>query len=136
MKGRVRRVCRGKRSRNFQIKIGHPELVEGSDSLPSLESVRTFYVYILSNTAMVLYIGVTSNLEGRFWEHTEERSSGSSKFCLRYNLDKLVFYEDYPTARDAIAREKQLKGWRREKKIALIESMNPAWKDLSGRLRF
>jgi putative endonuclease len=47
-----------------------------------------------------------------------------------------VFYEDYPTARDAIGREKQLKGWRREKKIALIESMNPAWKDLSGRLRF
>jgi putative endonuclease len=84
---------------------------------------------------MVLYIGVTSNLEGRFWEHTEERSSSSSKFCQRYNLDKLVFYEDYPTARDAIAREKQLKGWRREKKIALIESMNPAWKDLSGRLR-
>jgi putative endonuclease len=97
--------------------------------------MRTFYVYILSNTAMVIYIGVTSNLEGRFWEHTEERSSSSSKFCLRYNLHKLVFYEDYPTARDAIAREKQLKGWRREKKIALIESMNPAWKDLSGRLR-
>ncbi len=85
---------------------------------------------------MVLYIGVTSNLEGRFWEHTEERSTGSSKFCLRYNLDKLVFYEDYPTAREAIAREKQLKGWRREKKIALVETMNPAWKDLSGRLHF
>ena len=94
--------------------------------------MRTFHVYILTNTANVLYIGVTSNLAGRFWEHTEERSS---KFCRRYNLDRLVFFEDYPTAREAIAREKQLKGWRREKKIALIESMNPAWKDLSGRLR-
>jgi putative endonuclease len=98
--------------------------------------MRTFYVYILSNSADVLYIGVTGNLEGRFWEHTEERSTSSSKFCLRYNLDKLVFYEDYPTAREAIAREKQLKGWRREKKIALIEAMNPGWKDLSGRLHF
>ncbi len=114
----------------------HPELVEGSDTPPPLEGMRTFYVYILSNSADVLYIGVTGNLEGRFWEHTEERSTSSSKFCLRYNLDKLVFYEDYPTAREAIAREKQLKGWRREKKIALIEAMNPGWKDLSGRLHF
>ena len=97
--------------------------------------MRTFYVYILSNTANVFYIGVTSNLEGRFWEHTEERSAMSSKFCLRHNLDRLLFYEEYPTACDAITREKQLKGWRREKKIALIKSMNPAWKDLSGRLR-
>jgi putative endonuclease len=94
--------------------------------------VKTFYVYILTNTANVLYIGVTSNLAGRFWEHTEERSS---KFTLRYNLDRLVFFEDYPTAIDAINREKQLKGWRREKKLTLIKSMNPAWKDLSGRLR-
>ncbi len=75
-------------------------------------------------------------MEGRFWEHTEERSGGSSRFCLRYNLDQLVFFEDYPTAREAIAREKQLKGWRREKKLALIKLMNPAWKDLSGRLRY
>jgi hypothetical protein len=65
----------------------------------------------------------------------QTRPQRSSKFCLRYNLDRLVFYEDYPTAREAIAREKQLKGWRREKKIALIEAMNPIWNDLSGRLR-
>jgi putative endonuclease len=93
--------------------------------------VRTFHVYILCNTAGVLYIGVTGDLEGRFWEHTEERSSN---FTQRYNLDRLIYFEDYPTARDAIAREKQLKGWRREKKVALIKTMNPAWKDLSGRL--
>ena len=89
-----------------------------------------YYVYILSNTANVLYIGVTNSLARRFWQHTEERSS---KFCLRYNLDRLVYFEVYPTADEAIAREKQLKGWRREKKTALIKSMNPAWLDLSGR---
>jgi putative endonuclease len=94
------------------------------------KAVRHYYVYILTNTANVLYIGVTNSLARRFWEHTEERTS---RFCRRYNLDRLVYYEVYPTAGKAIAREKQLKGWRREKKVALIKSMNPAWLDLSGR---
>jgi putative endonuclease len=94
--------------------------------------MKEYYVYILTNAAGVLYIGVTSDLGGRFWEHTEERSS---KFTSKYNQDRLIFYEGYPTPRDAIAREKQLKSWRREKKVALIASMNPAWRDLSGRLR-
>ena len=89
-------------------------------------------MYILTNTANVLYIGVTNSLAGRFWEHTDDRSS---EFCNRYNLDRLVFFEIYPTPREAIAREKQLKGWRREKKVALIQSMNPGWRDLSGRFR-
>jgi putative endonuclease len=93
--------------------------------------VRNFYVYILTNSAGVLYVGVTSNLEGRFWEHTIERRPS---FVTRYNLDRLIFYEDYPTARDAIAREKQIKGWRRSKKIALIKTLNPSWRDLSGHL--
>ena len=92
--------------------------------------MRQYDASILSNTANVLYIGVTSGLARRFWRHTEERSS---KFCLRYNLDRLVCFEVYPSASEAIAREKQLKGWRREKKIALIKFMNPAWLDLSGR---
>jgi putative endonuclease len=94
--------------------------------------VSDYYVYILTNTANVLYIGVTNNLSVRFWEHTEDRSS---EFCRRYNLDRLVYYEVYPTPREAIAREKQLKGWRREKKLALIKTLNPAWCDLSGRFR-
>jgi putative endonuclease len=94
--------------------------------------VSDFYVYILTNTANVIYIGVTNSLSGRFWEHTEDRSS---EFCRRYNLDRLVYFEVYSTAREAIAREKQLKGWRREKKLALIKSINPAWRDLSGRFR-
>ena len=93
--------------------------------------MRNFYVYILTNTAHVLYIGVTGNLESRFWEHTQDRSS---TFAGKYNLDRLVYYESYHDIRDAIAREKQLKGWRRSKKIALIEARNPRWTDLSGHL--
>ena len=93
--------------------------------------MREYYVYILSNTAQLLYIGVTSNLEGRFWEHTQDRSS---IFTAKYNIDRLVYYENYPTPRDAINREKQLKGWRRSKKIALVKSLNPRWTDLSGHL--
>jgi putative endonuclease len=94
--------------------------------------VKNYYVYILTNTANVLYIGVTSDLTGRFWEHLEERSS---KFCADYNLDRLVYYEIYQNPVEAIAREKQLKGWRREKKLWLIKSINPAWRDLSEGLR-
>ena len=94
--------------------------------------MRDFYVYILTNTARVIYIGITNNLSGRFWEHTMDRSS---EFCPRYNLDRLVFYEVYPTALEAIAREKQLKRWSRKKKVALIQAMNPGWHDLSGRFR-
>jgi putative endonuclease len=109
----------------------HLGLVEETSRF-ALCPVRDFYVYVLTNTANVLYIGVTSDLAGRLWEHVEERSS---QFSAKYNLDKLIYFETYPTAREAIAREKQLKGWRREKKIALIDSMNPAWKDLSGRFR-
>ncbi len=90
--------------------------------------MRDFCVYILSNNSMVLYIGVTSNLEGRLYEHIRDRDPKS--FAARYNLDRLVYYEDYPTALEAIAREKQLKGWSREKKKKLIRSMNPQWRNL------
>jgi putative endonuclease len=87
-----------------------------------------FYVYIVTNKHhAVLYIGVTSNLEGRIFEHRERLIEG---FTKRYQVTKLIFYEDYPDPRSAIAREKQLKGWRREKKIALIENRNPRWLDL------
>ncbi len=66
-----------------------------------------YYVYILSNQSQVLYIGVTSDLDGRMFEHTRERKPSS--FTARYNLDRLVYYEDYPTPRDAIARENSSK---------------------------
>jgi putative endonuclease len=87
-----------------------------------------YYVYIVTNKHdSVLYIGVTSNLEGRIFEHRERLTEG---FTKRYQVTKLIYYEDYPDPVSAIAREKQLKGWRREKKIALIQKRNPRWIDL------
>jgi len=87
-----------------------------------------YYLYIVTNKHnSVLYIGVTSNLEGRIFEHRERLIEG---FTKRYQATKLIFYEDYPDPLSAIAREKQLKGWRREKKITLIEKQNPRWNDL------
>lgn len=121
----------------FSFKRGRSHAIVEPDHVTLLRLLRraTFSSIpddLTAFTAKVLYIGVTNNLSGRFWEHTEERSS---KFVNCYNLDKLVFYETYSTPREAIAREKQLKGWRREKKIALIEAANPRWSDLSGYFR-
>ena len=86
-------------------------------------------VYILTNKRNgTLYTGVTSSLAQRITQHKMKSASG---FTSDYGLDKLVYVESCPTMRAAIAREKQLKGGSRKKKIALIESMNPEWKDLS-----
>ena len=90
--------------------------------------MKDYFVYILSNNAQVLYIGVTGKLDGRLFEHIKERDPAS--FVARYNLDRLVYYENYPTANEAIAREKQLKGWGREKKKKLIREKNPMWRNL------
>ncbi len=76
----------------------------------------------------MLYIGVTSNLEGRVRQHRERSTPG---FTRDYVVVQLVYFEELEDARDAIGREKQLKGWVRRKKIALIESINPDWRDLS-----
>ena len=94
----------------------------------SLNRMRDYFVYILSNNSQVLYIGVTSDLDGRLFEHVRDRQPTS--FTARYNLDRLVFYESYPTPGEAIAREKQLKGWNRERKKKLIQEMNPMWRNL------
>lgn len=90
---------------------------------------RAFYVYILTNNhATVLYVGVTNNLERRLAEH---RQGGSTSFTSRYRVHRLIYYEVTEDPRSAIAREKELKGWSRMKKAALIEGMNPHWRDLS-----
>ena len=90
--------------------------------------MKDYYVYILTNRRdTLLYIGVTNNLARRVYEHKNKVIEG---FTRDYCIDKLVYYEICNSAEDAIRREKQLKGWRREKKIALIERMNPYWKDL------
>ena len=90
--------------------------------------MRTYFVYILTNRSGTLYVGVTGNLAYRLWAHRSRLVRG---FAAKYHLDRLVHAEEHPTARDAIAREKQLKGWRRAKKVALIELQNPTWQDLS-----
>ena len=90
--------------------------------------MMNYYVYILSNEARTLYIGITNNLERRMYEHKNKLIDG---FTKKYNLTKLVYYETTTEIRDAIAREKQLKGWLRIKKIIVIEESNPGWDDLS-----
>ena len=91
---------------------------------------KRFYVYILANqTNVAIYIGVTSNLPQRIYEHKKHTDPNS--FTARYNITKLVYFEDAGTEpMVALEREKQLKGWRRAKKNALVNSMNPTWRDL------
>ena len=91
--------------------------------------MKDYVVYILSNSAATLYIGVTGNLDERLFQHDDRHDPKS--FASRYNLHRLVFMETYPTARQAIDREKQLKGWSRAKKLKLIRELNPEWRDLS-----
>ncbi len=86
------------------------------------------FVYILASKSGVLYVGVTNHLDRRIVEHRLKMVDG---FSAKYNVTRLVYYERLGDIRGAIAREKQIKGWLREKKIALIESVNPSWKDLA-----
>ena len=88
-----------------------------------------YYVYVLASLHRTVYIGITSDLEERLVLHRSKRYPNS--FTAQYNVTRLVHFEEYSEVRDAIAREKQLKGWRRSKKIRLIESFNPEWADLA-----
>ena len=91
--------------------------------------MKQFVVYILANEKYgVLYIGVTSDLVKRTWQHQEEVRQG---FSTKYGTKLLVYYELHDSAESAITREKQMKKWQRMWKIRLIEKMNPSWKDLS-----
>jgi putative endonuclease len=89
---------------------------------------RQYFVYIMSNIARTLYIGVTNDLERRVIEHKNKTYPG---FTSRYSLVNLVYFEAGEDIDSAITREKQIKGWLRRKKMALIESVNPEWTDLS-----
>jgi putative endonuclease len=92
-------------------------------------SGRTYWVYILASCRNgTLYVGVTNSLERRLWQHRNKSADG---FTSKYGVDRLVYFEDFRDIENAIAREKQLKSGSRAKKIALIESVNPEWKDLS-----
>ena len=91
---------------------------------------KHFYTYIMASNSRkhVLYTGVTGNLPRRVFEHKQRLTQG---FTRRYNVTRLVYYERFAYPGDAIAREKEIKGWRRSKKIVLIESTNPCWCDLA-----
>ena len=90
--------------------------------------MRNYWVYILASRSRRLYIGVTSHLQRRLAQHKEKTIDG---FTKRYNIDRLVHFEETTDIHSALAREKQIKGWRREKKVLLIEEKNPSWDDLS-----
>lgn len=91
-----------------------------------------YYVYLLTNKSnTVLYTGVTNNLERRLYEHKNNLADG---FTKKYNVHKLVYFEFTPDVRSAIEREKQIKGWTRARKNALVEKENPDWADLSLKL--
>jgi putative endonuclease len=100
--------------------------------METMRPAKLFHIYIMTNRQRfhVLYTGMTGNLTRRVWEHKNKVMPG---FTSRYNVTRLVYYEGffYPDA--AINREKEIKGWRRSKKIRLIESMNPQWHDLAER---
>ena len=88
---------------------------------------QNYFVYLLTNQRhTVLYIGITNSLERRQSQHT---TSSHHHFARQYNADKLIYFETFSNPRTAIAREKQLKGWRRSKKEALIAASNPEWRD-------
>ncbi len=88
-----------------------------------------YHVYIMASRSRRMYVGVTSDLTRRVHEH---RTGATGGFTARYNMTRLAYCEPVPDIVSAIAREKQIKGWLRSKKIALIESVNPDWEDLAA----
>jgi putative endonuclease len=90
---------------------------------------RLFYVYIMASYSRVLYTGVTSNLGNRVAQHRSDTDPNA--FCTRYRIHHLVYFEEYSSVLQAIARETQIKAYRRAKKTALIDAFNPEWKDLA-----
>ncbi len=90
--------------------------------------MKQYFVYILASPSRTLYTGVTSDLARRVYEHKQKLIPG---FTSRYNVGLLVYFETFNTPQEAIAREKQIKGWVRRRKSALIEESNPSWQDLS-----
>ena len=90
--------------------------------------MKQYFVYILTSNSGTLYVGMTNDLHRRVYQHKYKIIPG---FTARYNVDRLVYFEVFKEPKQAIVREKQIKGWVRRKKIALIEESNPTWRDLS-----
>ena len=94
-----------------------------------MQAPGSYFVYIVASLSRTLYVGVTNDLVRRVHEHKMKEPRG---FTASYNISRLVCFEEFSTPSAAIAREKQLKSWRRDKKIRVIESVNPSWDDLSA----
>ncbi len=98
------------------------------------EGYHTYYVYIITNTyRSTYYIGMTNNLGERLYQHKENIEKGNKTFASKYNIEFLVYYEKFTWVQKAIEREKELKGWRRDKKLELIKSFNPKFEFLNER---
>lgn len=98
------------------------------------EGSYSYYVYIITNPyRSTFYIGMTNNLSERLQQHKENITNGAKTFAAKYNLKHLVYYEKFSWVQNAIAREKELKGWRREKKLDLIRAFNEDFEFLEGR---
>ena len=93
-----------------------------------MQGSKSYYIYFATNKSFTLYVGVTNDIERRYSEHKNKLIPG---FTSRYNITRIIYIEWYKDVNEAIAREKQLKGWSRVKKIALIKSTNPYFRDLS-----
>ncbi|MDD3774175.1 MAG: GIY-YIG nuclease family protein [Patescibacteria group bacterium] len=89
---------------------------------------KTYWVYILTNKSNTLYVGITNNLQRRIYEHQNKLVKG---FTEKYKINKLVYCQEFASPEEAIAAEKKIKGWSRKKKMGLIKSINPEFKDLS-----
>jgi putative endonuclease len=116
----------------FAVQLCHSERSRGISGckLQIIGRDYNFWIYIVTNkNHSVLYIGVTNSLSRRTWEHREGNRPG---FAADYRCTKLVYYEWYRDIRDAIARESQLKKWSRGKKVALVNRLNPSWRDLGA----
>ena len=90
--------------------------------------MKTYYVYIMSNTTGTLYTGITGNLERRIYEHKNGLGDG---FTKKYNITRLIYFEETGDVQTALAREKEIKKWRRAKKLDLVRTVNPKFEDLS-----
>ena len=112
---------------NLELSACHAERSE--ESFAAVVVTVMYYVYILASwNNNVIYTGITNNLERRMYEHKNKLNNG---FTKKYNVNKLVYYACTKDVLSAIEREKQIKGWKRQKKNALIETINPKWEDLS-----
>jgi putative endonuclease len=105
-----------------------PVILSAAKDLLFANARDRYFVYILASKSRRLYVGVTNDLERRLYEHKQKLADG---FTAKYHIDRLVHFEETSEVLAAIEREKQIKGWLREKKVSLIESNNPTWEDLS-----